>query len=574
MGASALDRFFDFDRRWVRDTRRFAVDMEPSLRVLLGRLEMCADEHGRLMRAMDRGRTVSRLYARIRRIAMMLDMAWSARAADFDADIQARIENLMTWHPTLRKGMCLPAPPSAPYFAALDRLAEHFGVEASATLARLRRLPGQPPDWDHGVEFLAMFDEIDANVLACRRLIDVPTEHALKRLGVTGWDWLEVVDEGYFKLLKLEGCIATVGDPVGGDRHQFNVLSALRLGRVAPIADTAIVESLEKRCVANPPEPPLAIPTRALAGPELIGAWVAWPCFGRVVGFRPVDADTEHARWPGSGASGESKRFEVARLEYAMGCAEPPASAYWMVLVKPEAADDPAKVAAAVGRTLRAIDGQGAANAVPAALLPRAIRRDIDRLRALWLAMKLRVFLQRGARGKPMHAGGFATLRRVTLDARLRAALNGHLLGQIRHEAASRGRRDIVELASAMLRAARRAFAEPASWPEDAGNARAAVRRVVAARDVGWIRIGCHATRRRSRDRLLLVLDRIASDDFVQALILYLFEYVEYRYFWSRRSWERLDALAAYLMRYAKNRCAPARVEPGSARAACRARCR
>ncbi len=60
-------------------------------------------------------------------------------------------------------------------------------------------------------------------------------------------------------------------------------------------------------------------------------------------------------------------------------------------------------------------------------------------------------------------------------------------------------------------------------------------------------------------------LEGIARDDTIQALIHYLFEYVEYRYFWSSRSDTRLDALIAYLMQYARNRCASVRSDPGAA---------
>jgi hypothetical protein len=481
-----------FDARLASSRLQYEIEMDEPLRTLLHRLWLCSDEYGRLFRAMDRSRPVDRLYARIRRIVLMLDLTWSARDGDPVTDIQERIESLMTWHPTLKKGMRLLAPQSAPYLAALERLLSDIDGLDVGMANRLRDLPEHPRDWDYGPEFLAVFGEIKANIQASQRLIGIVSEKALNRLGLPGWDWIEIAGEGTFKFLDCRGELAIAGTPKNGKLHRFHTLWAIHHKALRPVTDAWRIAQLENNnlCLTVPP------PREWLDICDLVS--------GRPDGLA---------------------RCNVRRLTDELG------------------------------RYLHALD---AANYRAKETGAGQISSDQERihLQAFWLRLKFAAVLQRCAQGKPVHPGSFWPLRHCKTGLRLRMVLYSDMLDQIGLEASLLGEIIELRLTTTLSTVTRRAICEPEHWLAGGYSLRRAAINEYLSHDFGFVRVGVHATRWRTRNRPLLLLKHIASDDFVQAVILFLFDYVDYRYRWTDGSVTRLRKLSDLLGQYAANQTA------------------
>lgn len=537
--------------------RRLPFAMPANVRSLLDRLWLCREERYRLDRAFDRARPVDRLYARVRRIVLMLDLAWEARDGEPRADIQARIESLMTWHPTLKKGMRLPAPDPALYRAALERLLSSAGSPGSDVADRLRNLPEAPDDWDRPYATVATVREVGANIQACSRLVQLFIVQALELLDPGRWQWFEKLG-GAFKVLACADGWLSLGNPDTGGTRCADILWAVHEQSGRPVTDPGRIDELERRCTVKLPVSPTPGLRWHLANASLSGAWVAWPLFGRVTEVTPPRQPWIHAPAyayiPEVGIDGPF-RPSASR-----------SSPYWLVIATKSEAEDPKRLAALFGRYLREAESAGTHPDGRDYLRRDWFGRNRDRLQALWLKLKLDAVLWRCERGKPVHPGSLHTLFRCKTETRLRMAIYGHMLGRIRLEAASRGETSEAELASMLLSATRQAFAEPDAWARAGDTRRIEVTRAYASHDFGWVRVHVHATRQRTRNRKLLLLEHIASDAFIQAIVLFLFDYIDYRYRWSTGSPERLRGLAGLLDRYVSNRDAPNGSGPRRAR--------
>lgn len=229
----------------------------------------------------------------------------------------------------------------------------------------------------------------------------------------------------------------------------------------------------------------------------------------------------------------------------------------WMTLSSADETSTPKRLASLLGRYLHELESMQPNDDDPDYPNRKFFVGKIDRLKALWLKLKLDAVLQRCAAEQPIHPGNFWTLLRCKPDIRLRAAIYGHMLSRIRFETASRGATAESSLASSLMAVTRRAFAEPDYWSQGGRQTRLAVANAYRVHDFGWVRIHIHATRRRTQNSWLLILERIASDAFVEAIVLFLFDYVGYRYRWGVTSVDRLRDLADFMGRYATNRAAP-----------------
>jgi hypothetical protein len=229
----------------------------------------------------------------------------------------------------------------------------------------------------------------------------------------------------------------------------------------------------------------------------------------------------------------------------------------WIALASADEATTPRKLATLLGRYLHELESVQPNDGDPDYLNRKFFVGKMDRLKALWLKLKLDAVLQRCAAARPIHPGNFWTLLRCKPDIRLRAAIYGHMLSRIRIETASRGATAESGLASSLMAVTRRAYAEPDYWSQGGHQTRLAVANAYQVHNFGRVRIHIHATRRRTRNRWLLILERIASDAFVEAIVLFLFDYVGYRYRWGTASVDRLRDLADFMGRYATNRAAP-----------------
>lgn len=134
--------------------------------------------------------------------------------------------------------------------------------------------------------------------------------------------------------------------------------------------------------------------------------------------------------------------------------------------------------------------------------------------------------------------------------------LYSDMLDQIGLEASLLGEIIELRLTTTLSTVTRRAICEPEHWLAGGYSLRRAAINEYLSHDFGFVRVGVHATRWRTRNRPLLLLKHIASDDFVQAVILFLFDYVDYRYRWTDGSVTRLRKLSDLLGQYAANQTA------------------
>lgn len=224
------------------------------------------------------------------------------------------------------------------------------------------------------------------------------------------------------------------------------------------------------------------------------------------------------------------------------------------------------QLATAIGKLIREADASGSSTTSGAVGKTRAVilfakpgrfPLDVERLRALWLSFIFEVQQQRAERSGFLFSPAGFSLNRPAWEPRLRYALSVHVLGMVRLEAASSNQTDIAELAGQLRQAASRAKHQPDFWQRGAQRARERVRQRCRVEDFGWIRINVHATRRRTDNRRLLILEAIATDELSTMLVHYLFDYVTYRYHWGLGSPLRLHGLIEFLRRYARNRDAP-----------------
>ncbi|MBL0075241.1 MAG: hypothetical protein IPP41_04595 [Rhodocyclaceae bacterium] len=211
-----------------------AVGFEGANTVLFDHLWHCVDEAERMSRAFDRGRPLQRVYARVRRIIIMLDLAWSCQGDDPEQRTLDAIEDLMTWHPSKRKGMRLPIPDEARYQAALNRLGNcEVSVDAQVAIVRLRGLPEQPVDW----QISGNVEEPIHYLHDCNVVVDGFATCLFDRLMPSEWDWLNIGSEGVFKLMLISGTTLVVAKPQDGAWRRYSSWSLIEKERLTRIVD-------------------------------------------------------------------------------------------------------------------------------------------------------------------------------------------------------------------------------------------------------------------------------------------------------------------------------------------------
>lgn len=540
--------------------------LEGATAVLCGHLGLCEDEYWRMVRAFDRGRPLQRVYARLRRIVIMLDLSWGCHGDDPDGAVGRAIEALMTWQPTLKKGRRLPLPPQAVYRVALEHLAAiGMSPPVAAAIARLGVLPLEPVDWQISGDVMpAMRNLRDCYAILCALL-----RRAIEPLAPAGWDWLHIADEGIFKLMAIEDCALCVANPATGEWRRFRLPDVLREGRLGLVVDSQVLAEIEGRCAVALPR---ADRLHGLALPALpqieVGSWISRPVLGQVVGIAPA---------------GIGVLPLVLRLEDAPQDADPnidpcirvrllggthlnilASATRWNTLASPDIARDPRRLAARIGGFIEAHElARREGRQVAAHLNPTSLFRmpaNLDRVLALWIGLHLDYLLSRSRAGRSIRPGGFNVFRRATaLGAYERNALRVHLLGQARAELAAR--RDVIGsgLAASLLHLARRTRSEPAAWDGPAGRRiRDEALHVCRGGRQSWVRISQHVSVPRVDDPWRYRLASIASDDSLDRLLIaWLFELDELRYDWTRRSQKRLEGLSAFWHRYAARRDQP-----------------
>lgn len=203
------------------------VAFEGASAVLFHHIWLCEGEYWRMQRALGRGRPLQRVYARLRRIVIMLDLAWACQGEDLSGTTLRAIESLMTWNPTTKKGMRLPLPAEVRFRAAMDRMdAIELPARAHDAITRLRDLPENPVDWwvrDETGEPGDRVREASDNLHACRILLSTLFRRPLDRILPATWDWVEIGDEGTFKLMSFNNCDISVAQPASGVCRSFNL---------------------------------------------------------------------------------------------------------------------------------------------------------------------------------------------------------------------------------------------------------------------------------------------------------------------------------------------------------------
>lgn len=292
-----------------------------------------------------------------------------------------------------------------------------------------------------------------------------------------------------------------------------------------------------------------------------VGAWVIRPLFGAVVAVIPPDAVGTGHCWTREGnktlPSATTPFIVVQELDGAsisFGCNA------WTLLATPQQAAAPKSLGVVLGRLIRVYRTHPSGDVPEEYQTDWAFRlpQNMDRLNALWLALKCEHILARASAALPIQRPSFTLfLRRYSIEANLLAGLYVHLLGHLRHETSSRGACFESTLISELLHDIRR-------WQGD--GCRGALKDKPACRKTaklthaispGRVRISHHISHRRARDRWLMTLEMIAEDRPDEAICAYLFDIDNYRYRWGTHSSGRLQDLIDFLRRYTANRDAP-----------------
>ncbi len=550
------------------------VAFEGSTGVLFGHMWLCQDEHWRMVRAFGRGRPLQRVYARLRRIVIMLDLAWTCQDDDAYGTILRDIESLMTWHPTLKKGMRLPIPDEARYQAALRRLGtSNPSQRVQAAVMRLHELPENPIEWrvpGDADESGERVRQVNRNLHDCYIIQCAIFRRVLERISPTQWDWLEIADEGIFKLMSFDHCDISLATPASGVWRRFNLPSLIWNRRLAMVDDPETLIKLEKTCVCPVRlRSPLSRQHDWLPAAELeVGAWICRPVLGQVVSIEPNQGGQFPLGLHLEGATqgldpGTEKAIGIRQLDgrimVVLASALP-----WTTLAESAIAADPRRLARCIGLFIKAHEqARKAGTEVESRLQPGILFRmpaNLDRVVALWIALHLDHLVAQSARGKSIQPGGFIVFRQLTsLGVAEMNALRGFLLGQMRAELAARGDTEALRLVAPLLHLARRAIGGPAFWNVPAGQElRDQIILACRGKRQEWVRTSQHVSIPRIEHQWLYRLLAIADGrSLEQLLIAWLFDIGDLRYRWTSGAEHRLKRLAAFWHAYASYRDRP-----------------
>lgn len=547
--------------------------LEGATAVLFEYFWFCEAEYWRMYRAFDRGRPLQRVYARLRRIIIMLDLAWASQGEDPKGATLRAIESLMTWHPTLKKGMRLPMPAATRYRAAMDSLAAtSLPVRAQAAIMRLHDLPEDPVDWrvpgESGDRVRAVLD----NLHDCHVVMGAIFQRLLDRMSSAEWNWLDIADEGIFKLMSFDGCDISVAQPVSGAWRRFNLTSLIGNRRLAIVDDPQALIKLERGCVCHVgdrfgPNQLKLLPVEAGALPE-IGSWICRPTLGQIVSIGknigglyplilPACGPSERARPDGDIAIGI--RLINGRVVYALAAATP-----WTTLARPKAAADPRRLARRIGLFIKVHDqarkagAEVAAHLRPGVLFP--MPANLDRVTGLWIALHLDYLLARSKLGKSIQFGGFLAFRRASaLGESAMNSLRAFLLTQLRAELAGRRDAEGLCLVAPLLHLARRAMGGTVLWDAPAGRQlREEIIHACRGKREEWAPTSQHVSIPRTKHRWLYRLLAIADGRSLdELLIAWLFDISDPSCRWTGDSERRLTRLAEFWHGYAAHRDRP-----------------
>lgn len=536
------------------------VRFEGANAVLFAHLWHCVDEAERMSRAFDRGRPLQRVYARVRRIMIMLDLAWACQGDDPDKRTLDAIEDLMTWHPSKRKGMRLPIPDETRYQAALNRLGNcELSVDAQLAIARLRGLPEQPVDW----QISGNVEEPIRFLHDCNVVLNGFAHCLFDRLIPSDWDWLNIDSEGVFKLMLINGSTVVVARPHDGQWRRYSLWSLIRKNRLARIVDPLTLARLEQRCFC-PIEIRVgarAFPSWPISLPE-IGTWVCRPTFGHVVNIKyAAPAQPGGDKHPST--TPNEVRIEIRLLE-GVSIFLRPTDYQWTTLAGLNKATDLRRLASRVGRFIKAYREAGEAKTEvaeqlrPGYLFP--MPANLDRVVAFWIALHLDYLMTRCKMGKAIQPSGFMVFSRATsLGVYEMNSVRCFLLGLLRAEVAARGDVEAVRLVSPMLHLARRSLGGPVFWDAPSGKQlrEATILACRGPRQV-WVRTSQHTSApliaHQWLYRLLAIADNRSLD---KLLIAWMFDITDLRYRWTSGSAHRLAQLAEFWHRYAAHRDRP-----------------
>lgn len=324
---------------------------------------------------------------------------------------------------------------------------------------------------------------------------------------------------------------------------------------------TTIEQSRKRRLSVPAHSPPCIIVTTS----ELrIGSWVCAPLFGKVVAIHETLAanDIPRAWIRDFTKESPSEKTPLVVLHTLEGTETIPLQCNsWSVFTFSEQAASARGLAGALGRFLKAHErGDEARLPVGCATgWDMRLPKNMDRLRAFWIALRFEHILASAEAAKAIHSTAITLpLRKRTIEAPLRAALYLHILGQLHYEMTSAGRDFERRLCREMRHATRRWLANGCRGSfKDLPACRKIVSFARTHHPPAWIRISHYVSRRRCYSRWFSVLEYIAEDDLAAALAAFLFAIQNHRYYWKPISTGRLAGLIALLRRYAANRAAP-----------------
>lgn len=546
--------------------------LEGATAVLFEYLWFCEAEYWRMFRAFDRGRPLQRVYARLRRIIIMLDLAWTSQGEDPTGAILPSIESLMTWHPTLKKGMRLPIPATTRYRAALDSLAATgLPVRAQAAIMRLHDLPENPVDWRVPGESGGRVRAVCDNLHDCHVVLSAVFQRLLDRMSSAEWNWLDIADEGIFKVMSFDDCDISVAHPASGAWRRFNLPSLIGNRRLAIVDDPQALIKLEKACVCGVgnrlgPDQLKILPVDTTRLPK-IGSWICRPTLGQVVS---IGKDNGDVRLSASRCHANEKTHQGddlvigIRLINGRTVQVLASTCSWTTLAAPTAVVDPRRLARRIGLFIKVHEqARKAGTEVSARLQPEILFRmpaNLDRVVGLWVALHLDYLLVRSKLGKSIQPGGLLAFRRaIALGEFAMNSFRVFLLAQMRAEVAARGDAEARLLVAPLLHLARQAVGGPISWAGQRGR-KLRDEIVQSCRDrrqelpsmsrcVSMPRI-----RHQWHLRLLAIADGRPLDEL---LVAWLFNISDLRYHWTGDSERRLTEVAAFWHRYAAHRDRP-----------------
>jgi len=540
--------------------------------VLFHHLWLCEDEYWRMSRAFGRGRPLQRVYARLRRIVIMLDLTWTCQGEDPDGTTLRAIESLMTWNPALKKGMRLPLPAAPLYRAAIGGLAATgLPVSAQGALVRLRDLPEDPVDWWVTGESGKPLRDACNYLHDSHIVLGAIFQRLLDRISPTEWDWLEIAGEGIFKLMSFDNCDIAVAHPATGAWRRFNLPGLIGNRRLAMVNDPQALIKLEKNCVCGVgnrlgPNQLKILPVDTTPLPK-IGSWICRPTLGQVVSIGKDNGDVRpwaSRRLPGEKTHQGNDLIIGIRLVNGRTVQVLASTCSWTTLATPTIAVDPRRLARRIGLFIKVHEQvRNAGTEVSARLQPEILFRmpaNLDRVVSLWVALHLDYLLVRSKLGKSIQPGGFLVFRRATaLGESAMNSVRVFLLAQMRAEVAACGDAETLRLVAPLLHLARQAVGGPVSWAGQRGRRlRDEIIHACRGNPQAWARTSRYVSMPRIQDqwqyRLVAIADGRSLDEL---LIAWLFDISDRRYCWTGDSERRLTEVATFWHKHAAHRNRP-----------------